>query len=195
MVDHPHVVAAHQCSVLPATSCNPPGELDRSCAPPRPASLRPVKIPWCRATWQCPGRGTVLRARPCCSLSRPGESPSPATKKSGGRTPAGRGTVLCARYFPGPRGRGPSRWTLWEGHSPLCPHLLTDRGDTARPLPAPSHPRRDGRRPRPPHWVQITARPASTSAPGASPHAARLHASRAPCTLCTSGVHRNAAAA
>jgi len=32
--------------------------------------------------------------------------------------------VLRGRYFCGPRGRGPSHGTLWEGHSPLCPILL-----------------------------------------------------------------------
>jgi hypothetical protein len=47
-----------------------------------------------------PGRGTVPRARSCGSSSRPGESPSLATKNIG----------------PGNARR--------EGHSPLCPALL-----------------------------------------------------------------------
>jgi hypothetical protein len=110
-------------------------------------------------------------------------------KRLGRRTPAGRGAVLCARYSCGQRGRRPSHATLWEGHSPLCPHLSTEREDMVQPLPAPPCPRRDVRRPRPRHAVQIRAYLVSTRAPGPSPHTVQLHASRAPMKLPVRPLH------
>jgi hypothetical protein len=67
-----------------------------------------------------------------------------------------------------------------------APHRSTDRGDTVRPLPAPSHPRRYGCRPRPPHGVQIRARLVSTLAPAlpALPHTLYGHEQPEPhCTF------------
>jgi hypothetical protein len=49
-------------------------------------------------------------------------------KRLGRRTPAGRGTVPCARHCCGPRKRRPSHATLWGGHSPLCPIFCGRRG-------------------------------------------------------------------
>jgi hypothetical protein len=103
--------------------------------------------------------------------------------------------------FPcGPRGRGPSHGTLWEGHSPLCPHLSTDREDKL-PLTCAVTPTA-GRSPSSltPWGLDrcLAGKHPRSPALGASPHAVRLRASRAlctsPCTLCTSGVHRNATA-
>jgi hypothetical protein len=135
------------------------------------------------------GRGAVLCAR--CSCGRRGRRPSRpvGARKGTGRLgtlgvrhghrglpfladredavppmrPCGRGTIPCARIFLRTMGRGPS-------------------------LTCAVPPTLDGRRPRPPHGVHIRAWLLSTRAPGASPHAARLHASRAPlhlppCTL------------
>jgi hypothetical protein len=61
-------------------------------------------------------------------------------------SPAGRGAALCARYFPGPRGRGPSRPREWAGvpsiwHSPggaqsSVPDVPKDRGDAVPLGPA-----------------------------------------------------------
>jgi hypothetical protein len=96
-----------------------------------------------------PGRGTVL-----CATGRI----ACATRQSE-NAPSGRGTVLRACQFCGPRGRGPSHSTireghgplchrqdclchaaerertLWEGRSPLCPLILADRGDAVPPIP------------------------------------------------------------
>jgi hypothetical protein len=54
-----------------------------------------------------------------CSSGRRGRRPS-RFKRPGA---AGRGTVPCARYSSGPRGRGPSQATPHGGHDPPC--LLT----------------------------------------------------------------------
>jgi hypothetical protein len=69
------------------------------------------------------GRGTV----PCARLSYPREGHSPLCPI---RSSPGRGAVLCARKFHGPRGRGPSHASGGPPHPSLCPLCLC--GETKR---------------------------------------------------------------
>jgi hypothetical protein len=92
------------------------------------------------------GRGTVPCAQ--CSCGRRGRRPSrPVGARKGTSRlsrAAGSARALVSTFSCGPRGRGPSHGTLWEGHSPLCPISLRTAGTPSLPdlsglARAPSH--------------------------------------------------------
>jgi hypothetical protein len=90
---------------------------------------------------RCPSHGALWEGHgPLCPISlRAAGTPSLPDLSGLARAPGHRVWLqvpqrrLWSAFPCGPRGRGPSQRTLWEGHSPLCPIFLRTAGTPSLP--------------------------------------------------------------